>query len=415
MLRSHELELILLSAASAGPVLSVFSGAGGLDLGLDRAGFSTVACLDTEPAAQGTLRANEPGWEVPEDGDVSTAAARFTPRSLGMEPGDLAILAGGPPCQPFSKAAQWHLESRRGMNDPRAEPVNGMLDLLESFQPAVLLIENVAGYLSGRGSARPVIEERLRSINEAKGTAYRLMWEVLDAADFGVPQHRKRAIAVAFRDGSRFEFPVKTHSEHPVRAWDVLFDAPRDGSMPTPSGSWTPLLPSIPEGGNYQWLTARGGGPELFGWRTRYWSFLLKLARDRPSWTLPASPGPNTGPFHWENRPLSVRERLRLQSFPDGWELTGGVREQMVLAGNATPPLLAEVIGLKIASHIGVAGADARRPSLLRQRQETVPAPARPSPIPDRFVPLIGKRSAHPGAGMGPAYQRRGGSGSSAA
>jgi DNA (cytosine-5)-methyltransferase 1 len=189
-----------------------------------------------------------------------------------------------------------------------------------------------------------------------------------------------------------------------MRAWDAIGDLPDPGSDVLPLGTWaSDLLPSIPEGGNYQWLTAKGGGDEVFGYRTRYWSFLLKLAKDRPSWTLSASGGPSTGPFHWNNRQLTVRERLRLQSFPDDWKLSGSVRSQVRMAGNATPPLLAEIIGRAIAQqilHPGTTLDQRTSPSLPRKR--TVPAAVDPVPVPKRLQYLIGKKKAHPGAGFGP-------------
>ena len=91
-------------------------------------------------------------------------------------------------------------------------------------------------------------------------------------------------------------------------------------------GKWADLLPSIPEGSNYLHHTDRGEGMPLFGWRRRYWTFLLKLAKNRPSWTIQAQPGPAVGPFHWSNRRLSVRELSRLQTFPDDVNIVGGAR-----------------------------------------------------------------------------------------
>ena len=227
---------------------------------------------------------------------------------------------------------------------------------------------------------------------------------VVDATDYGVPQHRRRAIVVASRDGRELSLPTPTHRDKPIRAWDAIGDLSEPSEDPMPLGTWARnLLPSVPEGGNYQWLTARGGGEELFGYRTRYWSFLLKLARDRPSWTLSASGGPSTGPFHWNNRQLTVRERLRLQSFPDSWHLVGSTCAQVRMAGNATPPLLAEVIGRALVcqlldQHIEFSAA----PGLLRRRRTRVPPPVDPKPVPARWRFLVGKKRAHPGAGLGP-------------
>ena len=116
----------------------------------------------------------------------------------------------------------------------------------------------------------------------------------------------------------------------------------------TVRGKWADLLPSIPEGSNYLHHTDRGEGMPLFGWRRRYWTFLLKLAKNRPSWTIQAQPGPAVGPFHWSNRRLSVRELSRLQTFPDDVNIVGGKGSAQKQLGNAVPSLLAEVIGRAI-------------------------------------------------------------------
>src|SRR5262249_20870024 len=113
-------------------------------------------------------------------------------------------------------------------------------------------------------------------------------------------------------------------------------------------GKWAELLPSIPEGQNYLWHTSRGEGLPLFGWRRRYWNFLLKLAKDRPSWTIQAQPGPAVGPFHWKNRRLSTRELCRLQTFPDNVSIIGDRGSIQRQVGNAVPSLLAEVLARAI-------------------------------------------------------------------
>ncbi|MFY1597052.1 DNA cytosine methyltransferase [Micromonospora sp. WMMD737] len=388
-----------------GSVLSLFTGAGGLDLGLEYAGFETKACIEIDPFCADTLRENRPSWKQLDSGDVTVAARTVTPKHLGMKVGELDLVAGGPPCQPFSMAAQWASSGRRGMDDDRAQTVVAMLDLVEAFLPKALFIENVAGFLRGKISASPFISDRLAAINNKHGTAYDLHAKIVDAADYGVPQRRNRVIGIATRDGRAMEMPSPTHADAPVRAWDAIGDL-AETDVPPIQGTWAELLASIPEGGNYQYLTARGGGEELFGYRTRYWSFLLKLAKDQPAWTLSASPGPSTGPFHWDNRPLTVRECLRLQTFPDEWHLVGPHRQRIKQAGNATPPLLAEVVGRALLAHLRGAspqGPEQGKPQLLRERQEErVPAAVPPAPVPERFRPLVGSKKAHPGAGKGP-------------
>jgi DNA (cytosine-5)-methyltransferase 1 len=386
-------------------VLSCYSGAGGLDLGLHAAGFTTIGCLETDPDARATLSAAPRDWPLLEDGDVASAGVTLRPSDFGLEIAELDVVAGGPPCQPFSKAAQWTLSGRAGVGDPRAKSLTGMLDLVESFLPRVLLIENVVGFIRGGNSARYLLYERLEQINAAHGTAYELNVLELDAADYGVPQYRLRAIIVACRDGALFDAPPVTHREKPLRAWDVLSRLPaRPGEVPTMSGKWADLLPCIPEGRNYQHLTSHGDGPELFGYRTRYWSFLLKLAKDRPSWTLPASPGPGAGPFHWDNRPLTVAERLALQGFPQHWPVQGTYQSQTRQAGNATPPPLAEAIGRALVDQAIVKRPDEYPtcPELPPKRRPRVPAPGPVADLPERFCSTIGVKPPHAGAGRGP-------------
>ncbi len=390
-----------------GTALSVFSGAGGLDLGLEAAGFATLGCVEWDGPARETLRRNRPAWQLLEPPDVNLAADVLGPKDVGLRPRQLDLLVGGPPCQPFSKAAQWAPNARMGMLDTRAGAIRGFLKIAATFLPKAILLENVIGFLKGPVSAREELEDGLRHINSAHGTNYCLETTILDAADFGVAQRRLRAIAVARRDGKAFHFPVPTHADKPLTAWDALADLPSAIWTPVP-GSWAELLPSIPEGNNYLYLTARGGGMELFGWRSRYWSFLLKLGRNRPSWTLPASPGPYTGPFHWDNRPLTIRERLRLQGFPDEWELYGSAHRQIKLSGNATPPPVAEVIGRELVRqlHLGDSRqrADILRsgPCLLRSYRSDCPSPVDPVPVPETFGYLAGPKAAHRGTGLGP-------------
>jgi DNA (cytosine-5)-methyltransferase 1 len=136
-------------------------------------------------------------------------------------------------------------------------------------------------------------------------------------------------------------------------AWDAIGDLDDKNECATKSkvgGQWGDLLPSIPEGQNYLWHTPRGGGKPLFGWRSRYWSFLLKLSKDKPSWTIQAQPGSAIGPFHWKNRRLSMREMARIQTFPDNVDVLGGNSNVQKQVGNAVPSLLAEVLGRSILS-----------------------------------------------------------------
>lgn len=380
--------------------LSVFTGAGGMDIGLEQAGFTPICYLDNDSIAQETIRLNRPDWPLWEDGDVGAAAARLIPVEFGMKPGDLDLISGGPPCQPFSTAAQWAASGRQGMADVRSQPVHALLKLIDSFLPRVVFLENVQGFLTGRTSALSEITNRIETINDRHGVEYQVYWQVVNAADFGVPQNRKRAITIILRDDVSWKWPEPTHVGDPITSWDALADLD-ESETPLAQGKWTELLPSIPEGWNYQWLTSRGGGEELFGYRTRFWNFLLKLAKNRPSWTLPASPGPAAGPFHWDNRPLTTRERMRLQSFPDHWELAGDYRSQTRLVGNATPPLLAEAIGVGLVQALGYTRHTGEL--TLLTSKTGLPAPSsKVEPIPARFQGFIGPKASHMGSGRGP-------------
>lgn len=394
--------------STAPRVLSCFSGAGGLDTGLHRTGFQIIGCLETDPHARATLKAAPQNWNVFDEGDVGLAGKHLEPTDLGLRRGELEVLAGGPPCQPYSKAAQWTSRGRIGLSDPRAASLNGMLELVDSFLPKVLLIENVIGFTRGANSAKPLIENSLETINKRHRTSYRLHIFEVDAAHYGAPQHRLRAIAVAVRDGEEIKVPAVTHSL-PLRAWDALSTVKRDPDKPITKGRWADLLPCIPEGENYLHLTARGGGPEIFGYRTRFWSFLLKLAKDRPSWTLPASPGPSAGPFHWDNRPLTVKERLVLQGFPQEYPLVGDHRIRVRLVGNATPPPLAEVLARELVIQGLVAKPDAfpERAVLPVPRRRSVPRPNDVAPLPNAFKNLVGPKPAHKGEGLGPSPRQQ--------
>jgi DNA (cytosine-5)-methyltransferase 1 len=246
-------------------------------------------------------------------------------------------------------------------------------------------------------------------------TRYEVSWRLIRAAEHGVPQIRERVFLVGSRDGRKFRFPEPTHVEassvrrellggtEPYRtAWDVLGDLPEpDAGEPglKVRGKWGELLPTIPEGENYLWHTDRGGGYPLFGWRTRYWSFLLKLAKRLPSWTVQAQPGAANGPFHWKNRRLTFRELCRIQTFPDAFAIASSSRTEMQrMLGNAVPPLLAEIIAREIRRQFF--GAALNTPLvLLPPRRKRVPRAEALPPLPPEYRSLIGCHEAHPGTG----------------
>ena len=382
-------------------LLSAFSGLGGLDFGLEAAGFDNVGCIELDGAARESLRANRSSWKLIAPHDVGVVSQNISPKDLGLRRRQLSMLAGGPPCQPFSKAAQWSHKALRGMKDPRAKCLGGFMQLVETFLPSVVLIENVHGFVSGKTNALKRLRSSFAQINERCGTKYTLYYWILNAADYGVPQNRLRAIVFAHRSGRSLDVPPPTTEEKPVTAWEA-FSGLRPPKVTRRRGEhWIRLLPSIPEGENYLWHTPRGGGRPIFGYRTRFWSFLLKLAKDRPSWTISAQPGPYTGPFHWDNRRLTRSELLRLQSFPANWRVQGSCSDIVRQIGNATPPLLAKTIGLAIAKQIF---RTTSKPGALavRKRVGHIPTPSPTKPVPKSFRRLIRILPDHPGTGRGP-------------
>jgi DNA (cytosine-5)-methyltransferase 1 len=385
-------------------VLSVFTGLGGLDLGLESAGFRHIGCIESNDVARESIRRNRKRWKLVDPADVLEAVGLISPQLFRLGVGELTLLAGAPPCQPFSNAALWANGTKRGVRDVRADPLDAFFVLVEHFLPKAILLENVPGFVRGQNSAISRLKRSFATINHMRGTSYSMDVRFLDACDFGVPQRRRRAIITAFRDGQSMVWPSATHSLAPIRAWDAI-GGMKPRRIPAPSGRWTELLPTIPEGKNYLWHTNRGGGLSLFGYRTRYWSFLLKLAKDKPSWTIAAQPGPAAGPFHWTNRPLAITELLRLQSFPANWKVAGTQRQQVLQIGNATPPLLAEVVGRSILRTLGYRVES--RAKLAIPRRRLIPPPEKTHPPKRPFVLLLGNFEDHPGRGLGPGARRR--------
>jgi len=397
--------------------ISLFTGAGGLDIGLEAAGFRPAICVEVDVDARRTVKTNHPNWKLLSPGDIHSHKPSDVVGAGGLRRGEAVLLAAGSPCQPFSKASLWVNGRTAGLGDSRAKTLAALIRIAEAALPQVLLIENVRGIACrDQNGAMNFIERRFKQINHRHGTRYSFSVLHLNAADYGVPQARERTYIIADRDGRDFMCPPATHGDRAkhqtlepyLTAWDAIgsLDEQKFDDELMPRGKWTALLPSIPEGWNYLWHTNRGGGLPLFGWRTRYWSFLLKLAKARPSWTIPASPGPSTGPFHWRNRVLSPRELARLQTFPDSFKIIGGYRSITRQIGNATPALMAEILGQEIRRQ----WLDKVRPknlSLVLQRLPCCP-PAEPiTEMPMHFRSCIAEHKPHPGIGLGPGALRR--------
>src|SRR5262249_53266014 len=148
-------------------------------------------------------------------------------------------------------------------------------------------------------------------------------------------------------------------------------------------------------------------GAPLFGWRTRFWSFLLKLAKSKPSWTIQAEPGPATGPFHWENRLLSASELARLQTFPHDYRFYGSRHSAQRQIGNAVPSALAELIGREIRRQLLGHKSVRRAATLIPSRRRSCPPPLEPTEVLAKFDYLRGDHKPHPGTGQGPSAKQR--------
>jgi DNA (cytosine-5)-methyltransferase 1 len=381
-------------------VVSLFTGAGGLDLGLEAAGFEVVASIERDPTARTTIVQNRPRWNLLDTGDVLEVAKGASPRDFGLRRGELDVLAGGPPCQPFSKAAQWRDEGRLGLYDRRADCLDAIVDLAATLQPRIVLIENVPGFVARERSGLARLSRALDDLRVRQGVRYSLRFAVLRAEDYGVPQRRRRAFVIALRDDVDIVWPAPTHSGAPVRAGEAIGRV-TSGETPLASGRWAGLLPSIPAGSNYLFHTPEGPGLPLFGARTRFWSFLLKLHPGEPAWTLSATPGPATGPFHWANRPLSTAEMVRLQTFPSSWEFAGSRAQIVRQIGNATPPLLAEHVARALRRALGL--STLRKLTFAIPRKPIVPRAPMARPVPEEFLSMQGDHATHPGNGRGPA------------
>lgn len=378
--------LVMTSEAVPKPhrTLSLFTGAGGLDIGFERNGaFASIAYAELEPVFCETLRRNwrsgllgDPDTEI-----VETDLARSSPKALlaqlGLDSGSLDVLLGGPPCQTFSTAGR-----RRSVEDPRGTLLWTFLDYIVEARPRFFCMENVRGLLSAALRHRPIAERPgnggpLLDDDEKPGSVVALWIEDLmqrtngqyrvdcfevNAVNYGAPQLRERVLFIGNREGKVAQFPEPTHgavdpgsgkvpngklpfatlrdalagfSESTPVSLDFSPRKKRYLSLVPPGGNWRSLPPEVAEESMGKAFRAKGG-------RSGWWR---RLSWDLPSPTIVTMPNhASTAMCHPDEvRALSVGECARIQGFPDGWEFAGTVQEQMTQIGNAVPTKLGEV------------------------------------------------------------------------
>lgn len=353
-------------------VASLFSGAGGLDIGFsENPAFEIALHLDVDETAVETLEANR-GTYVDEDAvllceDIREVADAVLddrpnefdiPATLGDE---VDFIIGGPPCQPFSAAAR-RAGGTEGTDSEEGRLFEAYVDLLDKWQPAGFLFENVSGVTSNEEDWEPIVEAFRGAgyVVEKPRTA-----RTLNAADYGVPQHRARTFIVGVREDIDvdYHFPKPTHDEDSegdlksVTAGEALADLDNDDvEAETPyevTSKHAHLLDDIPPGLNYSFYTEKLGHPDpVFGWRSRFSDYLYKTDPEEPVRTLKAQPGAASGPFHWDNRKFTEEELKRLQSFPEDYILTGSYGDVVKQIGNSVPPQIAAVLAQSIAKQI---------------------------------------------------------------
>ena len=348
-------------------VISLFSGAMGLDIGLEKAGLNVVIGQDFDESCVKTMQAN--GHNVL-GGDIREIDPCKLLELTGLSVGEPFLICGGPPCQPFSTAGK-----RLGINDPRGSLFMDFIRMIDYIRPRFFVMENVKGIMSAPLKHVPLAERDENDPDQRLGTVldvilaefdklgYKTVYGVLDAVNYGVPQFRERFVLIGSRDNEDIFLPLPTHFQmHQDKSyqWKTVRDAIADlefdkGECATLSEERLKFLKMIPEGGNWRDLPeniipiAMGGAYKSGGGKV---GFYRRLSYNQPSPTVVTSPVQKaTMMCHpTQDRPLSIREYARIQQFPDNWIFTGTTAAKYRQIGNAVPVGLAEAIGKAVCA-----------------------------------------------------------------
>jgi DNA (cytosine-5)-methyltransferase 1 len=353
-------------ARAPGKFVSLFSGAMGLDLGLEAAGFEPAGCLELDKKACQTIRANRPRLPVVCD-DIRNWTGDKLLEAFGAQRGEIAFVAGGPPCPSFSTAGK-----RQSFQDPRGQVMFDFLRIVAEIRPPFFVMENVRGILSASlvhvplsartSKAVPEKGSVLRLLSETFATmGYTVSAELVNAANYGTPQKRERVVFLGSRDGLQVTLPAGAYSERATaftRAWRTLGDAVTGLDDPRPefvpfSRARQRYLALLQAGQNWRFLPeelqaeALGGAYTSSGGRV---GFYRRLSFGAPAPTVPTCPvQKSTCLCHpTELRPLSVKEYARVQQFPDDWTFTGSLADKYRQIGNAVPVGLGFAIGCSV-------------------------------------------------------------------
>jgi DNA (cytosine-5)-methyltransferase 1 len=357
------------------PVISLFSGAGGLDLGLEQAGLSIRVAVEIDRWARATLACNRPpAAAIPILDDILVHDPADIVAAAGLEPGEAFAVAGGPPCQSFSTAGR-----RGSIGDPRGGLFRNYAAVVAAARPRFFIFENVRGILSAAIKHRPLDERgpwaKPLESDEQQGSAFRVIRSVLeedlgyqlayglvDAADYGVPQNRLRVIVLGSRDREFLSEDIAdvmpaTHA----RTWRTLRDAICSLAEEPPdylpyTADRAEIMRLVPSGQNWRYFRDHPDyGPSVIAeWMGGAWDadggrvgFFRRLSWDKPSPTLPTSPiQKSTFLCHpVETRPLSVQEYAAIQQFPPDYRFAGGTGQRYKQIGNAVPVGLGRAIG----------------------------------------------------------------------
>jgi DNA (cytosine-5)-methyltransferase 1 len=329
--------------------LSLFSGGGGLDIAFHDAGFDIVQMVEIEAKYVQTLEKNSmPGKWLENAKPICIDIRKFFPSpELKID-----FIIGGPPCQTFSAAGR-RASGVAGTRDDRGTLFQEYVRLLKTLQPKGFLFENVYGITGAQqGEAWQEIQ------NAFKQAGYTIHFRVLDAADYGVPQHRERLFIVGVREGS-YLFPYPTHGpdspdgEPFYSAGEAVEGVDISDPESGIGGRYGHLLTQIPPGLNYSFYTEEMGHPNpVFSWRSKFSDFLYKADPQAPVRTIKAQGGQYTGPFSWENRRFTIAELKRLQTIPDDYEIVGNRQVCIEQIGNSVPPQVGRILALSILDQV---------------------------------------------------------------